>query len=427
LGEENFIDNIIWEKNYAPRNDAKYFSAAHDFVVVYKKGDWERKLEDRSEKSNAPYRFNDNDGRGLYRTGDVLVKTFSASSVFPVTNPKTGKEYFPAKGSSWRFSKETFFKMIEENRIYWGKDGIGAPQVKRYLNEVKQGTVPQTIWKYEEVGHTQDGKNELKELALTQRAFETPKPSKLIKKIISFDLRKTATILDFFAGSGTTLHATMQLNAEDGGNRQCILVTNNENNICEEVTYERNKRVIEGYTNSKGVQVEGLTNNNLRYYKSEFVSRNPGIKNKRQLTRLATELLCIKENIYEEQKTIGDYQLNSTYVKCFQKENQYLLIIYDEEVIDQIAEIIKNTVNKEKSQNPVFKIYVFSNGQYPYTEEFEEVLEWVTLCALPDAIYKAYQNVLPKKHRKQVPELEEETAEEVEKAISEQPDLFSQS
>lgn len=217
------------------------------------------------------------------------------------------------------------------------------------------------------------------------------------------------------------------MNKEDGGNRQCILVTNNENNICEEVTYERNKRVIEGYTNSKGQQVEGLTNNNLRYYKSEFVGRNPSIKNKKQLTKLSTELLCIKEDIYTEQKSIGDYQLNSTYVKCFQKENQYLLIIYDEEVIDQIVEVIKTTVNKEKSPNPVFKIYVFSNGQYPYTEEFEEVLEWVTLCALPDAIYKAYQNVLPKKHRKQVPELEEETAEEVEKVISEQPDLFSQS
>jgi adenine-specific DNA-methyltransferase len=217
------------------------------------------------------------------------------------------------------------------------------------------------------------------------------------------------------------------LNKEDGGNRQCILVTNNENNICEEVTYERNKRVIEGYTNSKGQQVEGLTNNNLRYYKSEFVGRNPSIKNKKQLTKLSTELLCIKEDIYTEQKSIGDYQLNSTYVKCFQKENQYLLIIYDEEVIDQIVEVIKTTVNQEKNQNPVFKIYVFSNGQYPYTEEFEEVLEWVTLCALPDAIYKAYQNVLPKKLRKQVPELEEETAEEVEKVISEQPDLFSQS
>lgn len=109
----------------------------------------------------------------------------------------------------------------------------------------------------------------------------------------------------------------MQLNAEDGGNRQCILVTNNENKICEEVTYERNKRVIKGYTNAKGEKVAGLTNNNLRYFKSELVGREPSIKNKKEVTRLSTELLCIKENIYTEQKLIGDYQLNATYVRCF--------------------------------------------------------------------------------------------------------------
>ena len=172
--------------------------------------------------------------------------------------------------------------------------------------------------------------------------------------------------------------------------------------------------------------MEGLTNNNLRYYKSEFVSRHPSVKNKKEITKLATELLCIKEDIYAEQKTIGDYTLNSRYVKCFSHNNVYLLVIYDEEVIEEMVEVIRHTVNEQKTQNIHFKIYVFSNGQYPYTEEFEEVMEHVTLCALPDAIYKAYQNVLPKRYRQVVPELEEETAEEVEKAVSEMPDLFNQ-
>ena len=419
LGEENFIDNIIWEKNYAPRNDAKYFSAAHDFIVVYKKGDWERKLDERGEKANAMYRYDDLDGRGVYRTDNVLVKTFNVSSVFPVINPNTDKEYWPAQGSCWRYSKETFSRMINENRIYWGKDGKGAPQAKRYLNEVRQGMVPQTIWKYTDVGHTQEGKNELKDFELTNRTFETPKPSKLIKKIINYSLGDSCTILDFFAGSGTTLQATMQLNAEDGGNRQCIMVTNNENNICEEVTYERNRRVIQGYKNSRGELVSGLINNNLRYYKSEFVGREPSLKNKRELSRLATELLCIKEDCYSEKSLDFTFTNKSDEknIRFFEENDKRMLVVYDDSAIETSVEIIKSIIAKNTVHEDGIKVYVFSPGQYPFTEEFEEVLPFIKLCALPDAIYKAFLNVLPKKKRESVPELEED-------AIESQPVLF---
>ena len=129
-----------------------------------------------------------------------------------------------------------------------------------------------------------------------EKAFGFPKPLSLIKYLlkISNPHYKSLSILDFFAGSGTTLHATMQLNAEDGGHRKCILVTNNENNICEQVTYERNKRVIQGYTTPKGEEVEGLHDNNLRYYRTNFLSRDKSVKNMRQLVRLATDMLCIK-------------------------------------------------------------------------------------------------------------------------------------
>jgi adenine-specific DNA-methyltransferase len=252
----------------------------------------------------------------------------------------------------------------------------------------------------------------LREILPESELLSFPKPVELIRELINQCSLDNPIILDFFAGSGTTLHAAMQLNAEDGGKRHCILITNNENNICEEVTYERNKRVIQGYTNTKGEQVPGLTNNSLRYYKSEFVSRDTSIKNKRELTRLATELLCIKEDMYEEQKTIGDYQLNATYVRGFHQGNHYMLIIYDDEVIEQVVKVIQQTVKKSKGAKLHFKIYVFSNGQYPYTEEFEEVLPHVTLCALPDAIYKAYQNVLPKKHRAAIPQIEDEAITE---------------
>ena len=234
--------------------------------------------------------------------------------------------------------------------------------------------------------------------------FNNPKNPEIIKRIAKWFSNSSATILDFFAGSGTTLHAAMALNAKDGGNRQCILVTNNENNICEEVTYERNKRVIRGYTNDKGVVFEGLKNNNLRYFKSEYVSRTKSLKNKKELTRLATELLCIKENCYNEVTT--QYGVKN-WTAIFESPIKQLIVIYDDLMIEESIEIIKKLKEDQKTDTRI-KVYVFSNGQYPYTEDFEEVAYCVELCALPDAIYKAYQNVLPKTKREIVPTLDEE-------------------
>ncbi|MBP6146601.1 MAG: site-specific DNA-methyltransferase, partial [Flavobacterium sp.] len=209
--------------------------------------------------------------------------------------------------------------------------------------------------------------------------FNNPKNPEIIKRIAKWFSNSSATILDFFAGSGTTLHAAMALNAKDGGNRQCILVTNNENNICEEVTYERNKRVIRGYTNDKGVVFEGLKNNNLRYFKSEYVSRTKSLKNKKELTRLATELLCIKENCYNEVTT--QYGVKN-WTAIFESPIKQLIVIYDDLMIEESIEIIKKLKENQQTDNRI-KVYVFSNGQYPYTEDFEEVANFVELCALP--------------------------------------------
>ena len=204
------------------------------------------------------------------------------------------------------------------------------------------------------------------------------------------------TILDFFAGSGTTLHATMQLNAEDGGHRQCILVTNNENNICEEVTYERNKRVINGYTTPKGVEVAGLKANTLRYYKTDYISRDRTQKNMRDLVAAATDLLCIKEDLYEEQKKFGRFKLKPQLARYFDNGKKHMLIVYREELIDEIAEEIKN-LDFGKMR---LKIYVFSPGRYAFNDNFREVEDKVELVALPAAIYDAYQKVLPKRREK---------------------------
>jgi len=227
FGEENFVAQIVWQKKYAATNDSKGFSTTHDYIIVYQKSEqFQRNLLPRTEDQNKPYKNNDNDGRGLWRADNILVKTYSSTAVYPVVNPNTGKEYYPPKGSSWRANKETMEKWIFENRIFFGKDGNGAPQLKRYLNEVQQGRVPITWWTYEDAGHNDSANREVGVLFESKTPFDTPKPVKLLKLILQISTNDfdNSIILDFFSGSATTAHAVMQLNAEDGGNRKFIMV-----------------------------------------------------------------------------------------------------------------------------------------------------------------------------------------------------------
>ncbi|MDD3972044.1 MAG: site-specific DNA-methyltransferase, partial [Clostridia bacterium] len=227
FGEENFVAQIVWQKKYAATNDSKGFSTTHDYIIVYQKSEqFQRNLLPRTEDQNKPYKNNDNDGRGLWRADNILVKTYSSTAVYPIVNPNTGKEYYPPKGSSWRANKETMEKWIFENRIFFGKDGNGAPQLKRYLNEVQQGRVPITWWTYEDAGHNDSANREVGVLFESKTPFDTPKPVKLLKLILQISTNDfdNSIILDFFSGSATTAHAVMQLNAEDGGNRKFIMV-----------------------------------------------------------------------------------------------------------------------------------------------------------------------------------------------------------
>ena len=244
-----------------------------------------------------------------------------------------------------------------------------------------------------------------------EKRFDNPKPQTVLSRIIDFASDKADIILDFFAGSGTTLHAVMSLNAEDGGKRTCILCTNNENGICENVTYERNKRVIEGYTKPNGENVAGLSDNNLRYYRTEFLPREHSVKNMRELVQASTGLLCIKNDLYTE-ASFGGRKMNPKYARYFEHGNKRMLVIYDERAIPFIADIIKTMPDDEK-----IKVYVFSHGSYAYDDEFAEVEDRVELCALPQAIYDAYQKVLPKRKPKflvddLVEEIEENEAAE---------------
>lgn len=405
FGSTNFIAQVIWERAYSPVNLKKHFSESHDYVIIYA-----RKIENavnvglpRSTEANERYSNPDNDSRGAWKSSDLSVGPAVQSNIYPITTP-SGRVVYPPSGYSWRLAETKFKQYVSEKRIWFGPSGNSVPSIKRFLSEVKQGITPMTIWKYTEVGHSQDATKELKDIFEGKAKFTYPKSLKLVQRIVRLYSNPYSTILDFFAGSGTTLHATMQLNEEDGGHRQCILVTNNENNICEEVTYERNKRVIEGYTTPKGQKVEGLKRNTLRYYKTDYISRERTQKNMRDLVAAATDLLCIKEDLYEELKTFGRFKLKPHLARYFNDGQKHMLIIYREELIDEIAEEIKNLDFGGKR----LKIYVFSPGRYPFTDNFSEVEDKVELVALPAAIYDAYQKVLPKRKEKLFAEATEE-------------------
>ncbi|WP_228292910.1 site-specific DNA-methyltransferase, partial [Acinetobacter baumannii] len=287
FGYSNFITNIIWEKNYSPRNDTKYFSSSHDFIVVYQKNkdQWKRNLAPRTEKQNKFYKYNDNDGRGLWRPDNVLVKSFSQAGVFGITNPNTEEVHFPPKGSCYRFNEEKAKKLLEENKFYFGKDGRGKPQLKRYLSEVNDGVVPQTLWKHEEVSHSQEGKKEINSI-IEGNVFDTPKPSRLIERILQIATNPTSIVLDSFAGSGTTAHAVLKLNAQDGGNRRFILCEMMD--YAESITAERVRRVMEGYGEGNK-KVEGLGGSfdfyelgDALFSESGLLNESVGIKRIRQ-------------------------------------------------------------------------------------------------------------------------------------------------
>lgn len=264
---------------------------------------------------------------------------------------------------------------------------------KVYLDNVG-GRIATNYWPYEETGHTDEAKKELIKI-FGQAPFDTPKPIRLIRRVLDLSTNKNSLILDFFAGSGTTLHATMLLNAEDGGHRRCILSNNNENGICENVTYERNRRVIQGYTTPKGEDVPGLKANNLRYYKTHLLPREQTIRNKRALVAASTDLLCIKNDVYAEQERFAGKKLKPSCARYFDNGKTKMLVIYNELTVNAFAETIYHMEVDGK-----ILIYVFSNTRYAYDDNFEDVLDKVELCALPAAIYDAYRNILPEQEMK---------------------------
>lgn len=227
FGEENFISTIVWEKRYSPQNAVKWFSESHDFLVVFAKNklNWFPNLLERSDEMNARYRNLDNDPRGVWKPENSTAQGGHGTKTqfYELTAPN-GKRHTLPNGRCWLYTEPVLKTLIADNRIWFGADGNNVPAIKRFLTEVKQGTACQTIWKYTDVGHSQDAKKEVNDLFPESAVFDTPKPTRLIKRILQVATDKNDIALDFFSGSATTADAVMQMNAEDGGNRKFILV-----------------------------------------------------------------------------------------------------------------------------------------------------------------------------------------------------------
>ena len=243
FGSQNFINNILWQKIHSTKNDAKYLSDSHDFIVVYAKNKavWRPNFLPRTAEMDARYKNPDNDPRGAWQSGDLVANEERANGYYDVVSPKTGKIFNVPQGKHWVYTKENLKKMIEDNRVWFGKDGNSFPRKKRFLSEVQSGKKGDTWWTNEEVGHNQEAKREVIKIFEDRNIFDTPKPTRLIEKILKLATDKNSLVLDAFAGSGTTANAVLNLNASDGGNRKFILIE--MENYAESITAERVRRV----------------------------------------------------------------------------------------------------------------------------------------------------------------------------------------
>jgi adenine-specific DNA-methyltransferase len=253
FGEENFVTTVIWQKVFGPKNTAKYFSDDHDYIVVYARRleSWIPNLLKRSAEAEARYENPDSDARGPWSSSDLTARNYYSLGTYEVTSP-SGKKFRPTMGTYWRVSPTKFKEFDKDDRISWGVDGGNMPRLKRFISEVKAGVVPQTLWFHKDVGHTQDAKKEILAVLDFERSedvFATLKPTALIKRILEIATDKDSLVLDAFGGSGSTAHAVLQQNKQDGGNRRFVLIESEE--YADTLTAERLRRAIKGIPKAK--------------------------------------------------------------------------------------------------------------------------------------------------------------------------------
>lgn len=408
FGFNNFIAQFVWVKKKKGSHLSKTIRSMTEYVLCYGKRSSEIELygEDAYSDKQQPI---------AKRTNTIKLLTFPCNVINANLDDGIYEGRYGKGSSSLFFSKfevrqqRIITSLKVEGPFIWTQAKLDEElkngsevylsskfgfNVLRYNQSEKIKRPSTLIDNLVGVGTNEDAYQEIINIFNAEGVMTYPKPTSLIEYLVqskSYFDKEHSIILDFFAGSGTTLHATMQLNKEDGGHRQCILVTNNENKICEEVTYVRNKRVIQGYVTPKGEFVEGLKANTLRYYRTKLLPRVDTNQNRRALMAACTELLCIEQDLYEEQSYFAGHKLNPRKARYFAQGKRRMLVIYDEQTVDTFAELLREMEVEER-----IRIYLFSFNGYPHTDNFMEVLDKVELCALPQAIYNVYNRVLPK-------------------------------
>jgi len=360
-GETNFINNIIWRKTNSPKAQTIGLGNQHEYVLMYAKNINKlvinKKIGAINEKYLKMFSQDDKDGRGPYRTIEI--------EAHGIQKGKNRKEFvFRGRKAPWLYSLETLEKWWREGRIYISK--TGRFRKKEYLNEMT-GRLLSDLWIDEEITPLQGGSKEYLN-------FPTQKPLSLMKRIIKLHPNKEGVILDFFAGSGSTGEAVLELNKEDNGNRKFILCTyNKENNngkIIDDYCYPRIKKAI----------LERSLGGNLKYFKTDFVDYDkPTDKNKIKLTHRATEMLCIKEGTF-------DKVVDNEKFKIFKNSSHYTGIIWDQTAIPEFKEAIKDVRGK-------FGVYVFSLGDETFDDEFTDLKQKVKLSPIPEAILRVYRRI----------------------------------
>jgi adenine-specific DNA-methyltransferase len=246
FGESNFVQDFVWQRAFSPKNDSRYASNDHDYVLCYAKliTSFSMGRLERTAEANDRYKNLDNDPRGVWISDNLTVKTYSANYDYPITVP-SGRIVFPTNGRCWMLTKDRFKELVADNRVWFGENGDNVPRLKRFLHELKfEGMTASSLMLYRDVGHSQEGRQELKKLFEDKGYFDGPKPVRLLRRLLTLaNLQEDAIILDFFSGSSTTAHAVMQLNAEDGGNRKFIMVQ------LPEETDEKSEAFKAGYKN----------------------------------------------------------------------------------------------------------------------------------------------------------------------------------
>lgn len=382
---ENSIGQFIRQGVKGGTRAQSLIATNHDYVLVYAKN---KKTAELLGKKVESLSLDLEDKKGKYRKGRELNKWGAGSRRedaqkmwFPIPGPN-GEEVYPIRNDGsdgrWRWGKKKLLDAVKNNNVIFEKRKNGTYIVYEKVRTEGEREIAHASIMIDSAFSNAAGTEELKGMFGGKSPFSYPKPTFLIEYLVSMIENKNAIVLDFFAGSGTTGQAVLQLNERDSGTRRIILCTNNEENICTDVCYPRIEKVINGYKNSKGERVEDL-GGNLKYFKTDFVNAEPTDRNKKKLTEQATEMLCVREGTFEtvlEQKRF----------KIYKKNNHYTGIIFDQLAIPDFKKAIKDIKGK-------FSVYVFSLGDDTFDEEFEGIKQKVKLSPIPEAILRVYRRI----------------------------------